>query len=146
PGDFEILNGGKASIALDLKDPDAIERLTPLIRQADVLIEQFRPGTMDRLGLGYQQVREIRPEIIYCSINGYGSDGPYSQLPGHDMTYAANAGLLGLTTSANGEPVVPWAMIADIAGGSYPAVMNILLALRHRDQCGEGMSIQVPLF
>jgi len=146
PGDFEVLNKGKASIALDLKDPDAIQRLTPLIQKADVLIEQFRPGTMDRLGLGYEQVRQIRKDIIYCSINGYGSEGPFAQLPGHDMTYAANAGVLGLTTGAAGDPVVPWAMLSDIAGGSYPAVINILLALRNRDRNGEGAHIEIPLF
>src|SRR5664279_2363211 len=86
---FVLLNRGKASVALDLKAPDAVARLTPLLESADVLIEQFRPGVMERLGLGYEAVRKINSRIIYCSITGFGQNGPLSQMAGHDMNYLA---------------------------------------------------------
>ncbi len=144
--EFDLLNAGKDSIALDLKNSSALERLRPLIETADILVEQFRPGTMDRLGLGYEAVKAIRPDIIYCSINGYGSNGTYASVPGHDLTYAAEAGLLGLTTGIDGAPVVPWALVADVGGGTYPLLVNLLMALLKRQRTGEGERIEVAMF
>lgn len=142
---FNLLNRGKESIALDLKDPAATPALAPLLTGADILMEQFRPGVMDRLGFGYEALREINPDIIYCSITGYGQNGPRCQEAGHDLNYLADAGLLALSHGPLHEPTVPPALIADIAGGSYPALVNILLALRRRDRTGEGAYIDIAM-
>jgi len=142
---FAMLNRGKRSVALDLKQPASIAALEPLLESADVLVEQFRPGVMARLGLGYDRVRAINPRIVYCSITGYGQSGPNAQVAAHDLNYQADAGLLGIAAGSDGAPVVPSALIADIAGGAYPAVMNILLALRVREQTGQGSHIDVSM-
>ena len=142
---FSLLNRGKKSLTLDLKGRDAIQTLTPLIESSDIIVEQFRPGVMKRLGLDYESVKVINPKIIYCSISGYGQDGPKQNLAGHDINYIGEAGLLSLASGTQDSPVVPPALIADIAGGSYPAVMNILLALRERDLSGEGAYIDISM-
>ena len=142
---FGLLNAGKRSLAIDLKAPGSIEKLKPLIASADVVIEQFRPGVMDRLGLGYEALKAINPRIIYCAITGYGQSGPKAQTAAHDLNYVAESGLLAIAADGAGAPVVPPALIADIAGGAYPAVMNVLLALRQRDQTGEGCKIDVSM-
>lgn len=142
---FAMLNRGKRSVALDLKSPDAVARLEPLIREADVVVEQFRPGVMDRLGLGYEAMCAINPAIIYCSITGYGQTGPDRMKAGHDLNYCAETGLLSLAGDMRGVPVVPPTTFADIAGGSYPAVMSILMALRRRDRSGGGIHLDIPM-
>jgi alpha-methylacyl-CoA racemase len=142
---FALLNRGKRSIALDLKAQDARDRLLPLIREADVLIEQFRPGVMDRFGLGYDALRSENRGLIYCSITGYGQSGPKAGVAAHDLNYIAETGLLGLSAGADGAPGIPPALIADIAGGAYPAVINILLALQQRAQTGEGCHLDVAM-
>jgi crotonobetainyl-CoA:carnitine CoA-transferase CaiB-like acyl-CoA transferase len=142
---FALLNRGKKSIALDLKDPAARARLEPLIREADIILEQYRPGVMARLGLGYDDVRAIRPDIIYCSITGYGQTGPLRDVAGHDLNYISRAGLLALGMGDAERPHVPPALIADVAGGAYPAVMNILLALRERDRTGNGARLDIAI-
>jgi alpha-methylacyl-CoA racemase len=142
---FALLNRGKRSIAIDLKEAGAADRLAPLIRAADVVVEQFRPGVMERLGLGYEALRTINPRIVYCAITGYGSGGPREQVAAHDLNYLAESGMLSLAAGADGAPVVPPALIADIAGGAYPAVMNILLALRQRDRDGVGCRLDVSM-
>jgi alpha-methylacyl-CoA racemase len=142
---FALLNRGKRSVALDLKDEAARGRLTPLLRRADVLVEQFRPGVMERLGLRYEAVRAVNPRIVYCSISGYGQSGPRSGDAGHDLNYIGATGLLALNPGPADRPVVPPGLIADIAGGSLPAVMNILLALRQRDATGEGSYVDIAM-
>jgi crotonobetainyl-CoA:carnitine CoA-transferase CaiB-like acyl-CoA transferase len=142
---FAMLNAGKTSIVADLKTADGRAKLRPLIARADVLVEQFRPGVMDRLGLGYEAVRAMNPRLIYCSISGYGQDGPRSQEAGHDLNYQARTGLLSLSPGTPAAPSVPPALVADIAGGSFPAVINILLALRRRDLTGEGCRIDIAM-
>ncbi|HMB75444.1 MAG TPA: CaiB/BaiF CoA-transferase family protein [Kiloniellaceae bacterium] len=142
---FSLLNRGKESIALDLKDPSATPALAPLLAEADILIEQFRPGVMDRLGFGYEALRKVNPDIVYCSITGYGQSGPRCQEAGHDLNYLADAGLLALSRGPLTQPTVPPALIADIAGGSYPALVNILLALRRRDRTGAGARIDIAM-
>jgi crotonobetainyl-CoA:carnitine CoA-transferase CaiB-like acyl-CoA transferase len=143
---FALLNRGKRSIALDLKKPGAVQRLTPLIEKAQVLIEQFRPGVMARLGLGFEAVREINPTLIYCSITGYGQSGPNAQVAAHDLNYIAEAGLLSLSADASGAPAVPPALIADIGGGTLPAVINILLALRRAEATGKGCHLDIAMY
>lgn len=142
---FAMLNEGKESIALDLKAAGPVARLRPLIAASDIVIEQFRPGVMDRLGLGHAALAEINPGLIYCAITGYGQTGPDRMKAGHDLTYCADAGLLALGSDGHGSPVIPPITIADIAGGTYPAVMNILLALRRRDRTGKGAFIDISM-
>ncbi|CAP41555.1 unnamed protein product [Bordetella petrii] len=142
---FALLNGGKRSIAVNLKDEAERARLLPLLKDADILVEQFRPGVMDRLGLGYEKLKSINPRLIYCSITGYGQDGPLSHVAGHDLTYMAETGLLSLTKGADGAPALPPVLVGDIGGGTLPAVINMLLALRRRDQTGEGCHIDVSI-
>ena len=142
---FQMLNRGKRSLALDLKAPGAKDRLRPLIETADVIIEQFRPGVMARLGLGYDDVRALNPDIIYCSITGWGQTGPKAREAGHDLNYMAETGVLGLSVGADGAPILPPVLAADIAGGAYPATVNILLALLRREKTGEGAWLDVAM-
>lgn len=142
---FALLNRNKESISLNLKDPQDLARLEPLVARADVLVEQFRPGVMDRLGLGYEHVSKINRKIVYCSITGYGQNGPLRDEAGHDLNYIAKSGLLALSRGTPVTPVIPPALIADIAGGTYPAVINILLALRQRDRTGAGSRLDIAM-
>lgn len=142
---FAMLNRGKKSLALDLKNSAERARLRPLIESADVLVEQFRPGVMQRLELDYDSVARINPRIIYCSISGFGQNGPKREWAGHDINYIGDAGLLSLSMGTAATPVIPPALIADIAGGSYPAVLNILLALRERDMSGKGAYLDIAM-
>ena len=142
---FLMLNRGKTSLTLDLKDQADRDKLIPLIKRAEILMEQFRPGVMARLGLGYDDVRAINPRLIYCSISGYGQSGPRVNEAGHDINYIGNTGLLDLQPGPIEKPVVPPALVADIAGGSFPAVINILLALRARDQSGQGCHLDIAM-
>ena len=142
---FAMLNRGKRSIAIDLKAPDALPRLRPLLAATDVVVEQFRPGVMDRLGLGYEVLSAINPRIVYCAVTGYGQNGPKAQMAAHDLNYQADAGLLSIAAGADGSPVVPNALSADIAGGAYPAVINILLALRNREHTGKGCKLDIAM-
>ncbi|HEY7229402.1 MAG TPA: CoA transferase [Pseudolabrys sp.] len=142
---FAMLNRGKRSLVLDLKTEVGNKQIISLIGRADILVEQFRPGVMDRLGLGYDDLKKINPKLIYCSISGYGQSGPRVNEAGHDINYIGNAGLLDLQPGPSDRPVVPPMLAADIAGGSFPAVINILLALRARDQSGEGCRIDIAM-
>jgi crotonobetainyl-CoA:carnitine CoA-transferase CaiB-like acyl-CoA transferase len=142
---FSLLNRGKKSVALDLKSEAEKERLWPLIARADVLVEQFRPGVMERLGLGYEAVAKLNPRIVYCSISGYGQEGPRADEAGHDINYIAATGLLALQTGPIDRPVTPPGLIADIGGGSMPAVINILLGLRKRDATGKGCHLDIAM-
>ena len=142
---FSLLNRGKIPMMLDLKSPAGAEQLRKLLEDADILVEQFRPGVMEKLGFGYSAVRAINPRIIYCSITGYGQNGPRANEAGHDLNYIASTGLLALQPGPTGCPVVPPALIADIAGGTFPAVINILLALRQRDVTGKGCHLDIAM-
>ena len=142
---FALLNRGKKLLTLDLKSKADREKLMPLLRRADVLMEQFRPGVMARLGLGYDDVRALNARLIYCSISGYGQSGPRVNEAGHDINYIGNTGVLDLQPGPIEAPVVPPMLAADIAGGSFPAVINILLALRARDQSGRGCHLDIAM-
>jgi alpha-methylacyl-CoA racemase len=142
---FALVNRGKTSVTLDLTRQDDRARLMPLIERADVLVEQFRPGVMARFGLGYDDVRALNPRLVYCSITGYGQTGPRAGEAGHDLNYIGNTGLLALQPGPPAAPVVPPALVADIGGGSFPAVINILLALRQRDATGEGCHLDIAM-
>src|ERR1700716_1571476 len=140
---FSLLNRGKKSLVLDLKSGEGHAALSPLLARADILVEQFRPGVMDRLGLGFEAVRAINPRIVYCSISGYGQSGPRAEEAGHDLNYIGNTGLLALNPGPS--PTVPPALVADIGGGSFPAVLNILLGLRQRDLTGAGCHLDIAM-
>jgi alpha-methylacyl-CoA racemase len=142
---FALLNQGKRSVELNLKSAAGLAEAIALASTADVLIEQFRPGVMQRLGLGYDAMRTLNPKLIYCSITGWGQDGPMANIAAHDLNYQAETGLLGLTAGVDGTPGIPNTLVADIAGGAYPAMMNILLALRARDADGQGRYIDISM-
>lgn len=142
---FALLNRGKKSLTLDLKDAATIAELRRLIVDTHVILEQFRPGVMARLGLGYDDVRKINPAIVYCSITGYGQTGPKANTAAHDLNYIGDTGLLALSAGADGAPIPPPGLIADIGGGSLPAVINILLALREAEKSGKGTHLDIAM-
>jgi alpha-methylacyl-CoA racemase len=135
---FLSLNRNKRSIRLDLKNERGREALLRLVREYDVVLESFRPGVLDRLGVGYARMREENPRIVYCAISGYGQDGPKRDASGHDMNYLGLIGLLGLTGERGGAPVQAAGQIADLGGGALMAAFGILAALRERDGAGPG--------
>jgi crotonobetainyl-CoA:carnitine CoA-transferase CaiB-like acyl-CoA transferase len=142
---FALLNRGKKSVAVDLKQATTLERVRALAATCDVLVEQFRPGVMDRLGLGYETLRRLNPRLVYCAITGYGQSGPRRDRAGHDLNYSGDTGLLALSCGTPGKRTVPPGLIADVAGGAYPAVINILLALRQRDATGDGTFLDIAM-
>lgn len=142
---FAGLNRGKESVEINLKAPDALDRLSPLIAKADILIEQFRPGVMDRVGFGYEAMSRLNDRLIYCSISGYGQSGPRAQEAGHDINYQAIGGLLGQSLKRGDPAPLPPPLVADIGGGAMPAAMNILLALRERDRNGKGCHLDIAM-
>lgn len=139
------LNRSKRSLALDLKRPDAVAVVHRLVEEYDIVVEQFRPGVMDRLGVGYEALRAINPRLIYCSITGYGQDGPYRDRAGHDLNYLAIAGITSYNGRQGSGPAPMALQAADIAGGSCHAVMAILAAVIHRQQTGEGQQIDISM-
>jgi alpha-methylacyl-CoA racemase len=143
---FLALNRGKRSVRLNLKEERGREVLLRLVREYDVLLESFRPGVMDRLGVGYERLREENPRLVYCAITGYGQDGPYTSRSGHDMNYLGLNGLLSLTGEPGGPPVQAAGQIADLGGGALMGAVGILAALRERDRSGEGQLVDVSMF
>ena len=135
---FLSLNRGKRSVRINLKEERGRELLLRLVAEHDVLLESFRPGVMERLGVGYERLREENPGLVYCAISGYGRDGPYTARSGHDMNYLGLNGLLGLTGDAGGPPVQSAGQIADLGGGALMAAFGILAALREREAVGRG--------
>jgi crotonobetainyl-CoA:carnitine CoA-transferase CaiB-like acyl-CoA transferase len=142
---FLALNRNKRSIRIDLKTAEGREVLVRLAKDADVLLESFRPGVLDRLGVGYDVLRETNPGLVICAITGYGQDGPLRDRSGHDMNYLGLIGLLGLTGEPDGPPLQAAGQIADIGGGALMAAFGILAALRHRDATGEGQVVDVSM-
>jgi crotonobetainyl-CoA:carnitine CoA-transferase CaiB-like acyl-CoA transferase len=140
------LNRGKRSIRVDLKSDGGREALMTIARDADVLLESFRPGVLDRLGVGYQQLRRANPGLVYCAITGYGQDGPGRERPGHDLNYLALNGVLALSGEADGPPVQSAGQIADLGGGALMALVGILSALRERERSGEGQFVDISMF
>src|SRR5258706_9117814 len=131
---FAATNRGKKSIELDLKNPRGKEAFLKLVGRADVVIEGFRPDVMDRLGLGWEVLREKNPKVIYVALTGYGRDGKYAALAGHDINYMALSGVLDLMGPKDGPPALAGTQIADLAGGAMQALIGILFSLeaRHR--------------
>jgi crotonobetainyl-CoA:carnitine CoA-transferase CaiB-like acyl-CoA transferase len=140
-GLFAALHADKRSVTLDLKQPTDREQAIALACDADVVVEGYRPGVAERLGVGYEQVRAVNPGVIYCSISGLGQDGPLADVPGHDLDYAAWAGVLA---PEGGPPVAPAVPVADLAGG-MAAALAVCAALVHRDRTGMGERIDVAM-
>jgi crotonobetainyl-CoA:carnitine CoA-transferase CaiB-like acyl-CoA transferase len=140
---FADLNAGKRSVAVDLKDPDGRAAVLDLAAKADVAVEGFRPGVAGRLGVGPDDLRAVNAGIVYCSISGYGQDGPLAQVPGHDINYQSWAGVLE-PTAGQDRPVLPRPPVADLAGGAY-AAMAVCAALVRRGRSGEGEVIDVSM-
>jgi crotonobetainyl-CoA:carnitine CoA-transferase CaiB-like acyl-CoA transferase len=139
------LNRGKRSVRLNLKDERGRDALVRLVREYDVLVESFRPGVLDRLGVGWERLSAQNPGLVYCAISGYGQDGPLRDRSGHDMNYLGLVGLLGLTGEKGGPPVQSAGQIADLGGGGLMAAFGILAALRERDRSGQGQFVDVSM-
>ncbi|MGB3210077.1 MAG: CoA transferase [Desulforhopalus sp.] len=142
---FNDLNRNKNHMSLNLKTAEGLEIFFKLAEKADVILEGFRPGVVQRLGVDYESVRKTNPGIIYCSISGYGQTGPLRNRVGHDVNYISNGGVLGLIGEKGRRPTIPGVQIADIAGGSMNAVVGILLALFAREKNGQGQYIDISM-
>ncbi len=142
---FAQVNRNKKSIAIDLKHAEGRGIFLKLASTADCVLEQFRPGVVDRLGINNAAVAEVNPRIIYCSLTGFGQDGPHRERSGHDLNYLALSGVLGLTTDERGKPVIPGVQVADLAGGMI-AGFAILAALLARERTGRGQYVDVSMF
>ena len=142
---FNALQRNKRSLALNLKRFEAQKIFQKLAETADVVVEGFRPGVMGRLGAGYEKVRSINPRAVYCSVSGYGQDGPYSQMAGHDINYISFAGALGLIGPQDGRPAIPLNLIADYAGGGLCGAVGILAALMAREKTGKGQYVDIAM-
>ncbi len=144
-----VLNRNKRSIALNLKKPEAVEVVKRLVAADgggyDIVLEQFRPGVMDRLGIGYEALQEVNPDLIYCAITGYGQTGPYKQHAGHDNNYLALSGLLSHSGRRNQGPSPLGVQIADMGGGSFGAITGILTAVIHRLTTGQGQLVDISM-
>lgn len=139
------INRNKKSIAIDLKHADAKSIIEKLVREYDIVIEQFRPGVMTRLGLDYSQLQKAQSKLIYCSITGYGQTGPYKDRAGHDINYLAVSGLASYSGQKETGPVLSGTQIGDIAGGSHHAVMAILAAVIQRSATGQGQHLDISM-
>ncbi|MEC7814686.1 MAG: CaiB/BaiF CoA-transferase family protein [Pseudomonadota bacterium] len=142
---FSYLTRGKHTLPLNLKQPESVEKVKELVRDYDIVVEQFRPGVMDRLGIGYETLKAINPRLIYCAITGYGQTGPYRDRAGHDINYLAISGVASHCGRADSGPPPMGIQIADVAGGSHHAVMGILAAVIRRQQTGEGQFIDISM-
>jgi crotonobetainyl-CoA:carnitine CoA-transferase CaiB-like acyl-CoA transferase len=142
---FISLNRNKRSITLDLKDEKDKEAFVSLIKTADVLIESFRPGVMDRLGLGFEELKVHNPKLIYCAITGYGQSGPYAKEAGHDLNFLSYSGLLHLQGAPNEKPLIPSVQIGDIGGGALMAAVGILLAIIDAKKSNRGQFVDISM-
>ncbi|MDP1830360.1 MAG: CaiB/BaiF CoA-transferase family protein [Archangium sp.] len=142
---FLGLNRNKRSIAIDLKAPEGVATLKALVKHYDVLVESFRPGVLDRLGVGYEVLSKENPRLVFCSISGYGNTGPDRLKAGHDLNYIARSGALAYGGVDGGPPAMPGVQMADIGGGSLFALIGILAALHERHTSGKGRFVDVSM-
>jgi crotonobetainyl-CoA:carnitine CoA-transferase CaiB-like acyl-CoA transferase len=145
-GTFLLCNRNKRSLTLNLKTPQGRDILRKLVASADVLVEGFRPGVMERLGLDYGSLEPLNPRLVYCSLSGFGQTGPYRLAPGHDLNYMSLLGTLGLFGRPDTGPLVPGLLVSDIGGGSMMAIYGILAALLARHASGKGQYLDVSMF
>ncbi len=142
---FKLVNRNKRALRLDLKQPEGVAVFRRLTLSADVLVEGFRPGVMDKLGIGYESLAEINPRLVFCSISGYGQDGPYAQRAGHDINYIGYAGVLDQIGAADGPPVVPNFQIGDLLGGALAPLVGLLAAVIDARATGRGRHVDVAM-
>ncbi len=141
---LRVVERNKRSIGLNLKSKAGQQVFHRLAKTADVVVEGFRPGVVDRLGISYQTIKAINPRVVYCSITGYGQTGPYKSFPGHDLNYEATGGLLSILCTPQGEPIAPAIPLANVIGG-FSAAVSILAALRAREKSGKGQYVDLAL-
>lgn len=142
---YNALNRNKRSIGLNLKHQDARKIFYKLVGTADVVVEEFRPGVTKRLGIDYDTLSKINPRIIYCAITGYGQDGPYQNLVGHDINYISTAGALGVIGEKGCKPTIPLNLLADFAGGGMHGAIGVLAALMARERTGKGQFVDIAM-
>ncbi|MEQ2525444.1 CoA transferase [Robertmurraya yapensis] len=142
---FHSLNRNKRSITLDLKSEEGKEMFLDLVKTTDVLIESFRPGVMERLGLGYEVLKNYNSKLIYCAITGYGQTGPLRDIPGHDINFLSYSGVLDLQKDSKGYPVSSPVQIGDIGGGALMATIGILTAIIEANKSGDGQFIDISM-
>jgi crotonobetainyl-CoA:carnitine CoA-transferase CaiB-like acyl-CoA transferase len=142
---FKLVNRNKRALRLDLKQPEGVAVFQRLTLSADVVIEGFRPGVMDKLGIGYDALAELNPRLVFCSISGYGQDGPYAQRAGHDINYIGYAGVLDQIGAAGGPPVVPNFQIGDLLGGALAPLVGLLAAVIDARATGHGRQVDVAM-
>lgn len=142
---YHALNAGKKSLSIDYRSEAGREAILKLVESADVVIEQFRPGVMEAFGLGFGTLKKRNPKIILVSITGYGQTGEMAQKPGHDINYLSYSGVLDGLRDSHGNPVIPQAQLADVAGGSMMALNATVTALLHRERTGEGQHVDVAM-
>lgn len=145
-GRFLAINRNKESLTLNLKSPEGLAIVRRLAAKADVLVESFRPGVMERLGLGYEALAAENPRLVYCSISGYGQDGPLAQEPAHDLNFMALTGVLDFMRPEGAPPFVPGLPIGDIGAGTQYGLIGILLALQARERSGRGQYVDVSMY
>ena len=143
---FFTINRGKQSIAIDLSKDGGKEVFLALVKRTDVVLDGFRPGVMDRLGLGFEELRKTNPRLIYAALTGFGQTGPYADRAGHDLNYMALSGMLELLSDSSGVPLLPGVQLADVAAGALPAVIGILLAIQHRHKKRIGQMVDISMF
>jgi alpha-methylacyl-CoA racemase len=142
---FQLVNRNKRSLTLDLKQAAGVDAFMRLAAQADVILEGFRPGVVDKLGIGYQAVSSLNPRIVYCAITGYGQDGPYRDRAGHDLNYLGYCGLLDQIGTSGGAPAIPNFQIGDLFGGSLSALVGVLAAVLGARASGQGRYVDVAM-
>ena len=143
---YDALRRNKRSLALNLKEPEAREIFYSLAKEADVIVEGFRPGVMDRLGVGYEKVKEINTKAVYCSVSGYGQTGPYANMAGHDLNYISFSGVLSMIGySEEDKPAIPLNLLADYAGGGLCGAVAVLAALMARHNTGKGQYLDIAM-
>jgi crotonobetainyl-CoA:carnitine CoA-transferase CaiB-like acyl-CoA transferase len=143
---FEAINRNKKSVKLNLKNPEGRRLFLSLLNEHDILVEGFRPGTMERLGLGFETTKNAQPRLIHVSISGYGQDGPYRLRAGHDLNYLSLAGVIGMTGTRDGQAAIPGVQIADLAAGSLMALSGLLAAVIQRQSTGQGQYVDISMF
>lgn len=143
---FQAVNRNKRSVAINLKDPKGRDVFLQMLDRYDILVEGFRPGAMDRLGLGFETTSVRNPRLIHVSITGYGHVSPYRERAGHDLNYLSLAGIIGMTGALDGQPAIPGVQIADLAGGSLLALAQLLAAMIQRQRTGRGQFIDAAMY
>ncbi len=143
---FEAVNRNKKSVTLNLKKPEGRRLFLSLLSEYDILVEGFRPGTMERLELGFETTKTVQPRLIHVSISGYGQDGPYRLRAGHDLNYLSLAGVIGITGTRDGQPAIPGVQIADLAAGSLMGLSGLLAAVIQRHYTGQGQFVDTSMF